>query len=165
MNDCMMLSDNDFVFLSHGEPFIQPSKLRRNSVNAHSPVSGSTVPGSIGGYRVGRLLGKGAFGEVHMGVHQLSGNHTTHCMPHIATYCHILPHHTLPHIAVSHIAMPHVGYHFIAVLVLLYIHYSSHTTLHILHFIYASPHMQGTTQRLNSCGNLIFCGIWILWNL
>lgn len=70
----MMLIDNDFVTLSDGAPFIQPSTLRRSSVNAHSN-STSSVSSSIGGYRVGKLLGKGAFGEVYEGEHLLNGTY------------------------------------------------------------------------------------------
>jgi serine/threonine protein kinase len=78
INDCMMISDNDLLFLSCGEDFIAPTTIRKDG-----SASGKTDPtvesrrGSrlteIGPYTIGDLLGKGGFGEVRMGTNNLTG--------------------------------------------------------------------------------------------
>jgi len=87
IDDCMMVEDNDMLFLSTDAEFIAPPDT------APGPISGSPkgdrgaiggggggsvgrdhekLPGVIGGYKVTDFLGKGAFGEVRVGEHQLT---------------------------------------------------------------------------------------------
>lgn len=80
IDDCMMIVDDDLLFLSNGADFSPPSakgfsgeggsdsdrlrdKLTSNEEN---------VPATIGGYRVGKVIGRGAFGEVRIGEHHLT---------------------------------------------------------------------------------------------
>lgn len=80
IDDCMMIVDNDMLFLSDGAGFQPPS---RANMKGQSDIDGNNFENSesdnaregenIGGFRVGRVLGRGAFGEVRMGEHRLTG--------------------------------------------------------------------------------------------
>lgn len=65
IDDCMMIEDNDLLFFSTGNNFI--------SLTNDNDTRGEDLPKSIGGYKVGSFLGKGGFGEVRVGEHQLTG--------------------------------------------------------------------------------------------
>lgn len=67
IDDCMMIEDNDILFLSNGEAFVYPV-LEGNSSSSTS----ESIPAIISGYKVGKVLGRGGFGEVRMGEHQLT---------------------------------------------------------------------------------------------
>lgn len=91
IDDCMMIVDNDLLFLSDGAKFQPPSRMRKGvESDGHLNIDddednddgkdGSSVTGgkamegeNIGGFRVGKVLGRGAFGEVRMGKHHLTG--------------------------------------------------------------------------------------------
>jgi serine/threonine protein kinase len=64
----MMIEDNDILFLSNGDDFIPPLVDRSESLNWDK-----TVPSTISGYRIGKVLGRGGFGEVRVGEHHLTG--------------------------------------------------------------------------------------------
>jgi hypothetical protein len=72
VDDCMMVIDDDILFFSKDEDFIPPE-----SISTESPEKGRNegerLPNSVGGYKVGDLLGRGGFGEVRCGDHQLTG--------------------------------------------------------------------------------------------
>lgn len=92
INDCMMIQDNDIIFLSNGASFVNLSAAKEGvegSIHAAGVISTGTIPSNVGGYIVGSLLGKGAFGEVFQGKHQLTGEcwiiftlNTLHKNPH-----------------------------------------------------------------------------------
>lgn len=77
----MMIEDGDILFLSIVDDFIAPSYSDGNStvdltsggVGKRGRSEHEKLPPSIGGYKVGDLLGKGGFGEVRLGEHQLTG--------------------------------------------------------------------------------------------
>lgn len=72
IDDCMMIEDDDILFLSHHEDFIAPADLY--APDADSAARGDEkIPHSIGGYKVGEVLGRGGFGEVRVGEHHLTG--------------------------------------------------------------------------------------------
>jgi serine/threonine protein kinase len=81
LDDCMMIEDDDILFLSHGEDFISPTTAFSKHMDASDMATDAfedrpekdKIPVVIGGYSVGKLLGRGAFGEVRVGVHQLTG--------------------------------------------------------------------------------------------
>lgn len=80
VNDCMMISDNDLLFLSCGEDFIGLTAVRRDASGSGKtdPAVASSRRGSrlteIGPYTIGDLLGKGGFGEVRVGTNNLTGD-------------------------------------------------------------------------------------------
>ena len=74
IDDCMMLEDNDILFLSTGEEFIPPFQDDNDDIPEVSRTSGDVLPLTVGGYRVGSFLGKGGFGEVRIGEHQVTGD-------------------------------------------------------------------------------------------
>jgi serine/threonine protein kinase len=77
----MMIVDDDILFFSVNSDFIQPEFLSSDPggdaslAAARNGRGDSTdrLPNQIGGYKVGELLGKGGFGEVRVGDHQLTG--------------------------------------------------------------------------------------------
>ena len=73
----MMIEDDALLFLSLIEDFIQPMTLDSltspgSNRQSHRQAT-SQLPMIVGGYKVGELLGKGAFGEVCVGEHRLTG--------------------------------------------------------------------------------------------
>src|SRR5690349_1151365 len=68
----MMICDDDILFFSKGEPFIAPESVISESTEK-GKGEGERLPHSVGGYKVGELLGRGGFGEVRLGDHQLTG--------------------------------------------------------------------------------------------
>lgn len=74
----MMIEDDDILFLSIVDDFIAPSAHYNDggSGDIHK-INGATeadkIPHSIGGYKVGDMLGRGGFGVVCVGEHQLTG--------------------------------------------------------------------------------------------
>lgn len=86
IDDCMMIEDNDLLFLSMDSDFIAPNLLHgdhihRNTLHDSSPKQSNHKRNNneeiqtsiIGGYKVLNFLGKGGFGEVRLGEHQLTG--------------------------------------------------------------------------------------------
>lgn len=75
VDDCMMIEDNDILFLSINEDFIAPNNISTNSFAdpAKNSRSDDKIPTNVGGYKVGDILGKGGFGEVRVAEHQLTG--------------------------------------------------------------------------------------------
>ena len=67
----MMIEDDDILFLSNGPDFIAPYFQGQEERRGHS--EGEAIPSTIGGYKVGKFLGRGGFGEVRVGEHQLTG--------------------------------------------------------------------------------------------
>ena len=68
----MMIEDDDILFLSSGDNYIQPKFDGEESM--HSLRASQIKPPSIvGSYKVGEVLGRGGFGEVRVGIHQLTG--------------------------------------------------------------------------------------------
>jgi serine/threonine protein kinase len=61
INDCMMIQDDDIIIISDGKPLI---------ANQEDQNGGETA---IGPYTIGHVLGSGAFGEVFVGINQISG--------------------------------------------------------------------------------------------
>ncbi len=74
INDCMMIEDDDMLFLSSGEDFLPPFDQSVDVDDGDSKkVEGEKLPHSIGGYKTGELLGRGGFGEVRVGEHHITG--------------------------------------------------------------------------------------------
>lgn len=77
-----MIEDDDRLFLSQGEAFFQPKAKVVSSSNDFIATASDgdrtnekrrlsiTV---VGPYSVGEVIGKGSFGEVHIGTNQLTG--------------------------------------------------------------------------------------------
>ena len=63
-----MIVDDDILFFSKHEDFIAPESMHNDGTDRGS----ERLPHSVGGYKVGELLGKGGFGEVRLGEHQLT---------------------------------------------------------------------------------------------
>lgn len=74
IDDCMMIEDNDILFLSVYENFIPPADMFIDDGDAEAAgrVEGEKIPYNISGYKVGELLGRGGFGEVRVGEHQVT---------------------------------------------------------------------------------------------
>mmetsp|Transcript_20901 Transcript_20901/g.30092 ORF Transcript_20901/g.30092 Transcript_20901/m.30092 type:complete len:833 (+) Transcript_20901:317-2815(+) len=72
LDDCMMIEDNDILFLSNGDDFIPP-RLDVGSVHMRSGPSWESIPSVISGFKIGDVLGRGGFGEVRIGEHHLTG--------------------------------------------------------------------------------------------
>ena len=87
VEDVMMIEDGEMLFLSAGADFLAPSAVlstlaeqKDGGGHHHGRADGSKadskdgahLPHTIGGYRVGILLGKGGFGEVRVGEHQIT---------------------------------------------------------------------------------------------
>ena len=73
----MMVVDDDRMFFSQGEPFLNP-KLHRESddgslaIPTHTQHVETTIT-EVGPYTIADYLGRGGFGEVRIGLNQLSG--------------------------------------------------------------------------------------------
>ena len=72
IDDCMLLGDRDVVVLSHDRSSRHSPLLVPASSTVHDIENPSYVPSVVGHYLVGRLLGRGGFGEVRLGTHQLT---------------------------------------------------------------------------------------------
>lgn len=72
LDDPMLMDDNGMVFVSEGEAFIMPVMRALSSKATEKPSEDENMPSLVGGYQVGSLLGKGGFGEVRVGSHQLT---------------------------------------------------------------------------------------------
>lgn len=74
IDDCLMIEDNDILFLSNnGEAFIMPSNLnlqQNDSSNAENSNNDDIT--IVHGYKVTSVLGKGGFGEVRLGEHTVT---------------------------------------------------------------------------------------------
>ena len=75
VDDCMMIEDDDILFLSNKDDFIPPADLvvDTQEPNVNGRPESEKVPSMVGGYKVGDLLGRGGFGEVRVGEHHLTG--------------------------------------------------------------------------------------------
>jgi hypothetical protein len=72
IDDCMMIEDNDILFISNGDDFIP--LVNTENVEMEGGSSGvETINGTISGFRIGKMLGRGGFGEVRIGEHHLTG--------------------------------------------------------------------------------------------
>ena len=71
IDDCMMLEDSDIVFLAehHDQEFI-----KNTASTDDNDMGDKTISQHVATYRVGSFLGKGGFGEVRIGEHQLTGD-------------------------------------------------------------------------------------------
>lgn len=65
----MMIEDDDLLFLSNGDEFISPRIPLPDKANG---TESDKVPTVVGGYKIGKFLGRGGFGEVRVGEHQLT---------------------------------------------------------------------------------------------
>eukprot|EP00618_Florenciella_parvula_P018126 CAMPEP_0119500978 /NCGR_PEP_ID=MMETSP1344-20130328/22950_1 /TAXON_ID=236787 /ORGANISM="Florenciella parvula, Strain CCMP2471" /LENGTH=437 /DNA_ID=CAMNT_0007537103 /DNA_START=336 /DNA_END=1646 /DNA_ORIENTATION=- len=90
LDDVMMVEDKEMLFFSMGADFqapapptprlqspgpapgISPSQDAEWEKNKRRDSLASNMPGVIGGYKVGNFLGRGGFGEVRVGTHQVS---------------------------------------------------------------------------------------------
>lgn len=72
INDCMMIEDDDILFLSSGNDFIEPTNVDKDKSN-DKDRDRDNIPSIVGGYKVGKVLGKGGFGVVRVGEHHLTG--------------------------------------------------------------------------------------------
>jgi serine/threonine protein kinase len=73
IDDCMMIEDDDLLFFSSKDDFIQPKFETEESFHSHLINPTYKPPGIVGSYKVGDVLGRGGFGEVRIGTHQLTG--------------------------------------------------------------------------------------------
>ena len=65
-----MIDDGSMMFISNGEDFVSPATQESTSARI---VGSDDIPNMVGSYVVSSLLGRGGFGEVRLGVHQLTG--------------------------------------------------------------------------------------------
>ena len=81
IDDCMMIVDDDLLFLSNGPDFSPPTAKDFISggdtglglgLGSDKTEGVDDAPVTIGGYMVGKVLGRGAFGEVRIGEHHLT---------------------------------------------------------------------------------------------
>eukprot|EP00981_Chlorochromonas_danica_P002329 scaffold452_cov180-Ochromonas_danica.AAC.1 len=70
IDDCMMIEDDDILFLSINDDYIAPADMTPENGDNNE---GEKIPHVIGGYKVSDLLGRGGFGEVRVGEHSLTG--------------------------------------------------------------------------------------------
>lgn len=72
IDDCMMIEDNDILFLSNGDEFIPPTA--EENIDMDNGSNGAErINGTISGFRIGKIIGRGGFGEVRIGEHHLTG--------------------------------------------------------------------------------------------
>ncbi|KAH7459814.1 hypothetical protein PRIC1_011078 [Phytophthora ramorum] len=69
IDDIMCIEENDMLFFSTGRSFKAP-----NSGGEDAQSTDEKVANVVGGYKVTTLLGRGGFGEVRLGVHQLTND-------------------------------------------------------------------------------------------
>ena len=75
MNDTMMIDDSDMLFFSQGEAFIPPRHNKKSVSTGNGEHERSEEKMTeVGPYTVGEMLGRGAFGEVRVGINQLNGD-------------------------------------------------------------------------------------------
>ncbi|KAE9349319.1 hypothetical protein PF008_g6950 [Phytophthora fragariae] len=70
IDDIMCIEENDMLFFSTGRSFKAPNSGAEDAQNS----SDEKVANVVGGYKVTTLLGRGGFGEVRLGVHQLTND-------------------------------------------------------------------------------------------
>ena len=77
IDDCMMIEDNDILFISQQDTYVPPAAPPPTegspTVKDRRRMSEPPLPTTIGGYAVGKFLGRGGFGEVRVGEHQVTG--------------------------------------------------------------------------------------------
>lgn len=73
IDDIMCIEENDMLFFSTGRSFKAPSAGKEEASSAGSGAD-DKVAAVVGGYKVTTLLGRGGFGEVRLGVHQLTND-------------------------------------------------------------------------------------------
>jgi len=71
IDDCMMFEDNDNIFLCTED---QLSFIRSNGGSFDNNDRDNSISSNVGSYKVGQFLGKGGFGEVRIGEHQVIYN-------------------------------------------------------------------------------------------
>ena len=72
IDDCMVIGDGDIVRISHDRSSRRsplPGSVPKMANDVDNP---STLPTVVGQFAVGRLLGRGGFGEVRLGTHQFT---------------------------------------------------------------------------------------------
>jgi serine/threonine protein kinase len=74
IDDAMMIFDDDMLFLSHGDDFKPPPIEDQDDVadEDKADMEQDNIPPTISGYRVADLLGRGGFGVVRLGIHQIT---------------------------------------------------------------------------------------------
>jgi serine/threonine protein kinase len=72
IDDCMMVEDSDMLFFSHGEDFVS-SNINSSLDKGSNGYEDSSIDPVVGSYKVTNFLGRGGFGEVRIGEHQLTG--------------------------------------------------------------------------------------------
>jgi serine/threonine protein kinase len=70
----MMLEDDGIAFVSNGDDFTSP--VVNNGGGMDEGFGDTSIPPVVSGYVVGTLLGRGGFGEVRLGTHQLTNERT-----------------------------------------------------------------------------------------
>ncbi|EGZ10162.1 hypothetical protein PHYSODRAFT_522365 [Phytophthora sojae] len=70
IDDIMCIEENDMLFFSTGRSFKAPNSGAEDAQNS----TDEKVANVVGGYKVTTLLGRGGFGEVRLGVHQLTND-------------------------------------------------------------------------------------------
>ena len=76
IDDCMMIEDNDILFISKQEDYIPPTappQIKGSPTQTSRKGRDEGMPSMIGGFFVGKFLGRGGFGEVRYGEHQVTG--------------------------------------------------------------------------------------------
>jgi hypothetical protein len=71
LDDIMCIEENDMLFFSTGRAFKAPNSGNEDGASGFTDDKMAQV---VGGYKVGALLGRGGFGEVRLGVHQLTND-------------------------------------------------------------------------------------------
>eukprot|EP00903_Cladosiphon_okamuranus_P011393 g10736.t1 len=69
--DVMMIEDREVIFFTQGGDYVAP--LLSDGADGEGGGSSSGLPAVVGAYKVNEFLGKGGFGEVRVGEHQLTG--------------------------------------------------------------------------------------------